>query len=263
METVHTRHARIAKNGILPVTTPVNVILISSPKSNGQKKQEGKKGRRFFSMLQRKQIDNHDDWINARKTQGIGASSAAAIVGLSPFQSSTDLWRELTGQAEPKDLSDSEVVKRGHELEPILRNMFEVLHPEYRLEYHEFDLLYRTYRPWAFCTLDGELTEIETGRRGLIEIKTASLSNKAAWAKWDGRIPDNYLVQCLWQLECSGFEFAILYGALFSLNGSITIREYLIEKKEYEQDIEWLMGEAEKFWQHVQDRTLPPVKITL
>lgn len=213
--------------------------------------------------MARRKIDNHDDWILARKEQGIGASSAAAIVNMSPFQSSTDLWKELTGQKERPDISDKEEVIRGHKLEPILRDLFVSTHPQFEMEYHPYDLLFQESRPWAFCTLDGEIVETETGKHGIWECKTASLSNKAAWAKWDGKAPDQYFIQLLWQMSASGYDFAILYGALFSLNGSITIREYRYEREDFEDDIAWLMAEADKFWQHVQNRTMPPMKLMI
>ena len=213
--------------------------------------------------LQRKAIADYDTWIAERKKQGIGASSAAAIVNMSPFMTSTDLWRELTGQKERPDISNKEEVIRGHKLEPILRELFIATHPQFTMEYHPYDLLFQESRPWAFCTLDGELCETETGKHGIWECKTASLSNKAAWAKWDGKTPDPYFIQLLWQISASGYDFAILYGALFALNGSITIREYRYERVDFEEDIKWLMEEAEKFWQHVQSKTMPPMKLIL
>ena len=213
--------------------------------------------------LIRKEIDNEKDWKAARLKQGIGASSSAAIVGMSPFQTSTELWQELTGQKERPDISGKEEVIRGHTLEPILRELFIATHPEYRMEYHPYDLLFQDSRPWAFCTLDGELEDTETGQKGIWECKTASLSNKAAWNKWDRRCPDNYYCQILWQFAASGYDFAILYAALFSLNGQITIREYFFNRKDCEEDMEWLMSEAEKFWQHVKAKTMPPMKLNL
>ena len=40
---------------------------------------------------------NHDEWI-AERRKGIGASEAAAVLGLNPWQSNVDLWRIKTGK---------------------------------------------------------------------------------------------------------------------------------------------------------------------
>jgi predicted phage-related endonuclease len=53
-----------------------------------------------------------DEWLCYR-TQSIGASDAAAALGLSRCKTPYDLYLEKTGEAEPDDLDGNEAVEIG------------------------------------------------------------------------------------------------------------------------------------------------------
>lgn len=213
--------------------------------------------------VERKKLNNRQDWQIERQKQGIGASESAAIVGLSPWQSNIELWDIKTGNKKPKDLSANPDIIRGHRLEPTLRELFGALNPEYEIEYHEFDLVYQSERPWLYATLDGELTETETGRKGVLEIKTAAPQNKAAWSKWDSAVPANYMTQIYHQLLATGYDFAILFAALSTASGQIILRAYSFERSGLEEDLKWLLGEETAFWKSVQERKMPGIRVTV
>lgn len=59
---------------------------------------------------------NTPEWLAFRKN-GIGASDASAVLGMSNWVTNIELWEEKVGLREPRDLSDSEVVKYGSEAE--------------------------------------------------------------------------------------------------------------------------------------------------
>ena len=203
-----------------------------------------------------------EEWLNCRAKQGIGASEAAAAVGLSPWMTQTELWQLKTGLVQPKDISDNEAVSRGVMYEPALRGMYMAGHPEYQLEHHPFDMLYQKERPWLFCTLDGEVTDA-AGRKGILEIKTASPVGRA-WTAWEGKIPDHYLCQVTSQLISTGYDFADLYAGLWDTNrNEIIIREYHLEREQCQADIDWLTAELEKFWESVQKKQMPKVKLSI
>lgn len=209
----------------------------------------------------RRTITNREDWTEKRGV-GIGASEAAAVVGLSPWTTALELWELKTGMKKPKDLSGNEAVQTGHRLEPALRQLFLAMNPAYSCEYHEFDMVYQKERPWMFATLDGELTDTETGSKGVLEIKTGTPTGREAWEKWNERIPDGYFVQVLHQLACTGYDFAIVFALLFGREGQANIRTYRIEREDVKSDMEWLIGEEAKFWKLVQNKEMPGVKIT-
>lgn len=212
--------------------------------------------------LERLTFDSREEWL-AGRGRGIGASEAAAAVGMSPWQTPMQLWRLKIGQEQPKDLSDNAAVQQGVRMEPALREFFKALHPEFIIEYHQFDILYQSERPWLRATLDGELIH-ETGQRGILEIKTATPNGKAGWEKWsNGQMPQNYMCQCCHQLLATGYDFVYLFAALYSLNGDITLREYEIDRADVQDDLAWLLDKETEFWRHVEDGTLPPMPLTL
>lgn len=199
-------------------------------------------------MLKRIACEDRESWLIARGRQGIGGSEAAAAVGLSPWMTPLELWRLKTGQTKAKDLSGNAAVEKGNQWEPILRDLFAATHPEYQVEYHQYDILYQDERPWLFATLDGELLK-EDGRKGVLEIKTATPNGKTGWGKWsNGSMPENYYVQCCHELLASGFDFVRLFACLFSMDGSYTIKEYEVERCDAQDDIDWLLEQETRFW---------------
>ena len=207
-------------------------------------------------MLERKAYSNREEWLSGR-TASIGASEAAAAIGLSPFETQYELWERKTGQRESKDLSGNAAVEYGNRLEPVCRAMFQAEHPELTVEYHQFDVLYQSERPWITATLDGELTD-ENGRKGILEIKTSSVGKKTQWDAWRDAIPTHYMCQVCQQLYVTGWDYAYLYAKLLKLNGDSELRTYRIERGEHEEDIRWLVSEIDKFWKLVETRTPPP-----
>ena len=63
-----------------------------------------------------------EQWF-ARRYESIGASEAAAILGLSPFQSRVDVWLQKVNKQNP--IPDNLAMWLGRELEPILKKRFE------------------------------------------------------------------------------------------------------------------------------------------
>lgn len=204
--------------------------------------------------------DDRESWL-AGRARGIGGSEAAAAIGMSPWQTTLDLWRLKTGRTAPKDLSGDAFVQQGVKMEPLLRDFFTALHPEYTIEHHPYDMIYQTDRPWLFATLDGEMTT-EDGKHGIVEIKTSTPGAK--WQEWsDGKMPMHYYVQVLHQLLATGYDFAILFACLYGKDGSMTMKEYEIDRTEVQDDLDWLMQEEEIFWRHVEDGTMPPQKLVI
>lgn len=210
-------------------------------------------------MVERLHFETREEWLNGR-AQGIGASEAAQIVNMSPWGNSADLWRLKTGKTKAKDLSENEAVQRGVRLEPVLREFFTGLHDAYELDYFPYDILFQSERKWLFATLDGELTDKESGTRGVLEIKTGT---SAKWAEWkDNSLPKQYEIQAKHQLLATGWDFVFVFGALFRMNGDIEIVEREIWREDCEADLDWLLQKETVFWQSVENGTLMPMPIT-
>ena len=206
-------------------------------------------------------INNREEWLKARQSQGIGGSEAGCILGRNKYKTNVDLWEEKTGRAEPPDLSDNAAVQFGKFAEPLLRELFKQDYPQYIVDYHEFDLYVNDTYPFIFATLDGEIRTAD-GQRGILEIKTTTIQNKLQWNEWDNKIPDSYYVQILHQLAATGWDFAILKAYIrYYVDGEVrvTIRHYRIERQDVLTDIQYLIKAECEFWEKVQNDEQPPL----
>ena len=212
--------------------------------------------------LIREHHESRGEWLEARANRGIGASEAAAIVNLSPYESVRGLWEKKVLNKRSADISDNEAVAKGVRVEPALRALFQANHPELTIEYYPYDLLFQEDRPWMFCTLDGEIVR-EDGMRGILEIKTATPNGREGWRKWECQIPNHYHCQILHQFLATGFDFAILCAGLYGQDGTMTIREYEVTKEDVAIDMEWLLNEEISFWESVSNKKLPPLTLVI
>lgn len=199
-----------------------------------------------------------DEWRAARTV--IGGSDAAALVGLNPYKTNIELWQEKTGRRTAPDISNEAFVKFGHDAEPLLRELFALDHPQYDVGYVENNMFINDRYPFAHASLDGWLTEKETGRKGILEIKTTNILQSMQKEKWNDRIPDNYYCQILWYLMVTEFDFAVLKARLRSeWQGEIrvTVRHYTIERSEVQEDIDELERAGWKMWKAIQEDREP------
>lgn len=203
--------------------------------------------------------ETRTEWITCR-AEGIGGSDAGSVLGLNPYKSNVQLYKEKTGIAKPSDVSDNPAVKFGKEAETHIRALFMLMHPEYKVNYHEYRMYAQPDTPYLYATLDGELCT--RNRQGVLEIKTAEIKRPEQWKDWDGKIPEHYYVQVLHQLQATGWEFAVVVAYIRYRKGdgwAVAIREYYIERSEVEQDIAYLKSKEIKFWRRVLDRQEPPL----
>ena len=80
------------------------------------------------------------EWLEARK-DGLGASDAAALLGLSPWKTNVQLWEEKCGLVIPEDIGDKPYVRYGNDAEPLLRSFFALDHPEYRVSFTPYKII--------------------------------------------------------------------------------------------------------------------------
>lgn len=204
--------------------------------------------------------NNHEDWLHARSGR-IGGSDAAAILGCNPWMTNVQLWRYKIGEAKQKDISDKEVVKYGNNAEPLLRQLFVLDFPQYEVLYEENNIFFNDKIPWAHASLDGWLVDKETGRKGILEIKTSNIIQSSQKEKWKNRIPDNYYIQVLHYLMVTGFDFAVLKAQLKYDYSDVMLntRHYKIEREEVLEDIEFLKKAEKEFFEYIKNDMQPPL----
>lgn len=208
--------------------------------------------------------ETHEAWLQERKF-GIGASDAGSIIGVNPWKTNVELWEEKTGRREPEDISDKPYVQYGHDAEPHIRELFALDHPEIEWVYESpYKIIRNEEYPWLFCTPDGELQD-SMERQGGLEIKTTQIMNPSKWREWDGRIPDQYYAQVCHQMLAAEWEFVWLRAQIKYITregeNRAEIRDYYIDRAEVEEDLKALLEAEKAFWEQVQTRTCPPLKL--
>ena len=204
-------------------------------------------------------LKNREEWLQNR-FKGIGGSEASAIVGMNPYMDNIKLWNIKTGQIVPEDISDKPYVQYGTNAEEHLRALFALDFPQYKVEYVDNNSYFNDKYPFALASLDGTLIEKETGRKGILEIKTTEILQSMQKEKWKDRIPDNYYIQVLHYMLVTEYEFAVLKAQLKTVFEGIPYlqtKHYFIERKDVEDDIQYLANEELKFWKMVQERKQP------
>ena len=208
---------------------------------------------------------SHEEWLEERK-KGLGGSDAAAVLGISNWKTNVQLWEEKTGLRQAEDISEKSYVQYGHDAEPHLRALFALDHPELKVTYESpYKMIFSDTHPFIYATPDGELEEIVTGRKGGLEVKTTEIMSPSQWAKWKGRIPDEYYSQVIHQFVATGWEFIILNAQIKwrTRDGELRkdTREYHIERIEVEEDIAAYIKEAVKTWDSINKKIRPALKL--
>lgn len=205
------------------------------------------------------QLKDRDEWLQHRRNY-IGGSEISCVVGLNPYRTNVELWEEKVGLRKPEDISEKEFVKYGTLAEEHLRELFKLDFPQYEVEYIENNSVLNDRFPWAAASLDGMLTEKETGRKGVLEIKTTNIVQSIQKERWNHQVPSNYYCQVLFYLAVTEFEFVEIKAQLrYNYDGEIFLntKHYHIERSEVEEDIEYLMTKGAEFMEHVRNKTEP------
>lgn len=136
----------------------------------------------------------------------LGSSDAAAVLGLSRWQTPLQIWAIKTGQIEPRE-PDSEAVKLGRELEDYVAKRFMEVTGK-KVKRRNTTLFDKEY-----SFLGANIDRKVVGENAVLECKTTS-----AWLakEWEGEdIPQEYVIQVLHQMMVGRFSkgyIAVLIG---------------------------------------------------
>lgn len=138
-------------------------------------------------MLETNLTQGSQEWLDFRK-KGIGASDAPIVMGMSPWRSVVDLYKEKLGLIEPQPITSS--MQRGMDLEPKARRLFEEMTGILVVP----DIKISEKYSWLYASLDG----ISIDEKVIVEIKCTSKKNHEL-AK-NGKIPSYYMPQIQHQI---------------------------------------------------------------
>lgn len=178
------------------------------------------------------------DWKKWR-SEGLGASDAPIVMGVSPWKTRYQLWEEKCG-LNVKDDGNNWATRRGNDLEPKARAHYELLHT---IDMPVAFVQHKDY-PFIRASLDGYNEE----KRVILEIKCPGKEDHEKARV--GEIPDKYWPQVQHQLLATGADY-VHYYSFDGESGHLVIAE---PDPDY---IDGLFKELCLFWELVQTRTPP------
>jgi putative phage-type endonuclease len=185
----------------------------------------------------------------AERTKYIGASDAAAVLGLSRWKTPLEVWALKTGQIPEQAIRNELAVELGNELEEVCARLFTKRTGKkvHRVNETVFD---KTH-PFLAANLDRRVV----GEDAVLEIKTAG-----AWAakQWDGEdVPQEVVIQVLHQLMVTGKSkgyACCLIGGNMDFHIKEVRRDDALIKQMREKEI--------RFWKDFVETKVMPTLIT-
>ena len=199
---------------------------------------------------------NEDKWREARK-HSIGASDAAAVMGISPWKTEAQLWDEKAN-GKIIDQSNSDTV-RGHRSENHILELYGI-ETGRKIFSGERIMLMSNHNPFMSCTLDG-IDFTDENNPIVIEVKSVKFSH-GEWS--DDKIPDYYFTQLLHQLAVTGWNEAILLVRFTRNEGwdGASERMYHVKREDVQDQIDKLIAKESKFWNtYVVNKRRPPCRM--
>jgi putative phage-type endonuclease len=194
--------------------------------------------------------DRRPDWLVARRS-GIGASEAAAVMGLgpkredgTPYRTQLEVYADKVAEGPATD-HGSEKAHWGQLFEPVILEEF-ARRTERRVRAGGLLMRSRTERH-LICTLDAE-TEVDDP--GVIEIKTTGWQAE----KWAEELPVWIQIQVQHQLLVTGATWATVVWLPFPER-----RLRWIEVERHESFQQMLLEDVAAFWKRVVARQMPNV----
>ncbi len=180
------------------------------------------------------------EWKELRSNY-IGGSDAAAVVGLNPYSSAFSLWAEKTGRI--SGFEGNLATEVGTFLEDFVAQKFAQVTGK-KVRKCNLSILNSDY-PFAIANIDREIVGEDAG----LEIKTTDTLNLKKFK--GGEYPENYYVQMVHYMAVTGKK----RWYLAVLIGNKEFKWFVLERDESE--IEALMKAEADFWEYVK-RDVPP-----
>lgn len=187
-------------------------------------------------------------WLTARH-QGLGASDAPIILGLSRFKSPYSLYLEKLGLIEATS-AESEAAEWGLLLEGPIAMRFQRETKRQVAVPEPFTIYQHDTIDWLNATLDRWQVDAANQTLVPLELKT---SNWALDAKWKEEAPLEYVVQVQHQLAVTGAAWASIAGLI---GGQKFVWMDIPRDEEF---IKVLLEKEGEFWQRLIDRNPPDV----
>lgn len=143
--------------------------------------------------------DEREKWL-AERRKGLGASDAAAVMGLNPFRTPLDVWIDKVRPDLIKESVNQDLLDFGNDVEPAIERAYE---RQTRVALAHHDPVQHPEFPEIRCTPD----RITLDRRKLVQLKWETRFSDKFGRPGTDEVPDAYLIQCAHEMVCVGCEF--------------------------------------------------------
>lgn len=208
----------------------------------------------------RLQFKTKEEWLEARKGK-ITSTKTAAILGCSPYMDNVTAYNLITGKEEEPDLSDNERVQQGSQAEEHIRRLWAISHKDFIVEDNSvdsYDLWVSDKYNYIAASGDGKITEISTGKTGIMEIKHIYVDSKAVSEQYKNGIPQHYYVQCLQEMYCSNSDFVIFVVCMNYSDDYTAIKTYRLDRKDCEDDLKYVEEKDVEFYNNYVVKSIRP-----
>lgn len=216
-----------------------------------------------YGKYEVKSFSDRTSWLKGRSNT-IGASEAAAVLGMSPWMNEIELWERKRGKEVKENTNAS--MNRGTRSEAHIRELYGIEMGVGVFDGTNIMLVSKEY-PFMSCTLDGAYLENSDGNYNEKQITPVILEIKSAQKNdsWNNdSVPEHYLIQILHQFAVTGWDKAVLRVRFFASPNYPTAFEksYFFYRKDYENEINALVFNEMRFWEtNVKGGVRPPVKM--
>jgi putative phage-type endonuclease len=180
------------------------------------------------------------DWLEYRH-KGIGGSDAAAVLGLSPFCTTRDLYYDKAGIKPAIEEEQNWVAKEvGHLLEDLVARIFS---RKTGLRVYAVKKMFsHPDHPFMLADVDF-FVEMPDGSTGILECKTTNYNAQEKWA--DGTVPVNYELQGRHYMAVMNIN-TVFFACLWGNNENEFAYRHMERDLDYEAD---LIGQEKYFWE--------------
>lgn len=190
------------------------------------------------------------EWLAFRRGK-IGASDAPIIMGVSPFKTLGQLYKEKAEGIEPYK---NEAMQRGNDLEATARKEFEdsMVLFEDRLDAKLVPMVAQSDQyEWMIASFDG----IDTKNHILVEIKCPGEKDHAI--ALNSRIPPKYYPQLQHQMYVADYQEMYYFSYRTPTNWC------MVECKRSQEYIDKMILKEKEFWDMLQNKTAPPETVII
>lgn len=133
----------------------------------------------MITSLASSTANDREAWLDERRNS-IGASEAATVLGLNPFETRLELFLKKTGMA--PETASTEAMELGHKLEPVIDELYQSETGRSTRNLGPFTIQRNAQFPWMHATLDRLINPCE-GREmpGDLQCKSVGSHMRRSW----------------------------------------------------------------------------------